>query len=399
MEPLKPKTGSPAEGDGYFFYRESVINKIHEKINNKENILISAPRRIGKSSILKYLANNPKDNQIIKYMIVQSADSGDNFYKKVLNALIIDNEIYKLTEQLIKKLSLSVRAYVSKVTGINTKGMKLSENEKLNYYELVSRILLELSKHEKQIILIFDEFPDAVANILAYSKQGAISFLQQHREFRELYSDSSLLFIYTGSTGLKNVVRKIGHSHLINNLVEIKMPPMRYDEALEFIQRLVLYRQKKIPDFILSKVVIDYIIQKITWLLPYYIQIIIEEIYDGFNQKEINKNSVDKAIETILKYDSSYSEYFENWHSRLKTAFGHKEDYKLAINILNTIAIQDVIKKSQFHDLKVKYKNADGKYVEDVLRFDGYIDYDKATKSYGFNSFLLKQWWYINVAT
>ena len=401
MKPLKPKTGAPAEGEEYFYVRSKIINKIFSKLTNKENILISAPRRIGKSSILKYICKHPENNQIIKYMIVQSADSSDTFYKKVLNALITDKEIFNLTNTLLKRFSVSAKAYISKVKGIKFDGVEISENEKLDYYELVSKIFNELSQHSKQIVLVFDEFPDAVANIYGNNKKEAVIFLQQHREFRELYSNSSLLFIYTGSTGLKNVVRKIGEIHLINNLVDIKVPPFSNKEAKELIQRLVLSRQQDVPMFKIDDRVIDYILKEVTWLLPYYLQIIVEEIFDNFDEDipEVTTQSVDEAINLILTYDSSYSDYFENWWSRLKTAFQDKADLKLAIDILNKIAIENTIRKSQLYDLTVKHKDAEGSYVEDVLKFDGYIDFNDETKQYGFNSFLLKRWWYINVAT
>jgi AAA+ ATPase superfamily predicted ATPase len=195
MKPLKPKTGSPAEGAEYFFKRKKLIDKIFEKIENKENILISAPRRIGKSSILKYIMSNPKSNQIIKYMIVQSAENSDVFYKKVLNSLITDREIFNLTESYLKQFSISLKAYISKVKGIKFDGVDISDNDNLNYYDIVSKLFTKLSQHNKQIILIFDEFPDAVANIYNDNHKRAVTFLQQHREFRELYSNSSLLFI------------------------------------------------------------------------------------------------------------------------------------------------------------------------------------------------------------
>ena len=401
MKPLKPKTGAPAEGEDYFFKREKIINKIYKALSNNENILISAPRRIGKSSILKFITQNPKPHQIIKYMIVQSAHSCDNFYKKVFNTLIADNEVFKLTESLLKKFSVAVKAYVSKIKGINFDGVTISENQQLNYYELVSSLFKELSQHTKHIVLIFDEFPDVVNNIYDQDKSEAVKFLQQHREFREEYSSSSLLFIYTGSTGLKNVVRKMGEIHLINNIVDIKVTPFSRSEATELIKRLVLGRQESEATFVIGDEVIEYIVDQVTWLLPYYLQILIEEIHDIYLSKntEITKQVIDDAISGILKYDSSYSDYFENWRSRLKTAFQDKADLKLATTILNKIAIDGILRKSQLHDLMVKHNDSDGKYVEDVLRFDGYISLNEENKCYGFNSFLLKQWWYINVAT
>ena len=51
------------------------------------------------------------------------------------------------------------------------------------------------------------------------------------------------------------------------------------------------------------------------------------------------------------------------------------------------------------NDILVNHKKANSKYVLEVLTFDGYISYDDEVNAYGFNSHLLRQWWYINVAT
>ncbi|MCK5918892.1 MAG: hypothetical protein KAG34_10715 [Cocleimonas sp.] len=46
LKPLKPATGQPAEGNQYFPHIK-IHNKILWRLKNGENILLSAPRRIG----------------------------------------------------------------------------------------------------------------------------------------------------------------------------------------------------------------------------------------------------------------------------------------------------------------------------------------------------------------
>jgi hypothetical protein len=401
MKLLKSRTGIPAEGKDYFFERVLILNKIKRKLDNGEHLLISAPRRIGKTSLLKYLVANPDENQIIKYLIVQSVDTSERFYKKLFNELITDSDIYNSVKKIWKKSSTTIRGYISRIKEVKFEGVDLSGEEKINYYELLNGLLKELSIHKNKIIIILDEFPDAVANIYDNDNKQGIRFLEQNREFRENYSNSSLQFIYTGSTGLRNVVRKIGELHLINNLTDIKVPPFSKIEAVELIQRLVLGKKLKHPDFDLGDKEIEYILNKVVWLLPYYLQIIVEEIFDNYVEfnLEVAKETVDQVIKSIIQHDSSHSHYFENWKSRLRSAFQEKCEYKLAIDILNKISVKDKIKKGLMNDILVNHKKANSKYVLEVLTFDGYISYDDEVNAYGFNSHLLRQWWYINVAT
>jgi hypothetical protein len=401
MKLLKSRTGIPAEGKEYFFERKAILQKIKRKLDNGEHLLISAPRRIGKTSLLKYLVANPDENQIVKYLIVQSVDSSERFYKKLFNELITDSEIYNSVQKIWKKSSSTILGYISRIREVKFEGIDLSGEERINYYELLNSLLKELSTHSKKIVIVLDEFPDAVANIYENDKKQGVRFLEQNREFRENYSNSSLQFIYTGSTGLRNVVRKIGELHLINNITDIKIPPFSKNEAVELLQRLVLGKKLEYREFIIDTKVIDYILEKVVWLLPYYLQIIIEELFDHYveSKTKITTTSVDEVIKSIIQHDSSHSHYFENWKSRLKSAFQEKSEYKLAIEILNNISVKDKMKKSAVNDLLVKHKKANGKYVLEVLTFDGYISFDDQIDAYGFNSHLLRQWWYINVAT
>ena len=49
LTPLKSSLGQPAEGERKYFHRPAVVKKIQRQLNNNEHLLISAPRRIGKS--------------------------------------------------------------------------------------------------------------------------------------------------------------------------------------------------------------------------------------------------------------------------------------------------------------------------------------------------------------
>ena len=96
LKPLKSSIGQPAEGEDKFFPRDAIVRKIFRKLDGGENLLLSAPRRIGKSSILKHMEENPQENQIIKYIAIQSIDSQEEFFKKLYNELIEDKDLRRV---------------------------------------------------------------------------------------------------------------------------------------------------------------------------------------------------------------------------------------------------------------------------------------------------------------
>ncbi len=394
LQILKSSLGQPAEGEKRFFPRTKITKKILRKLSNGENLLISAPRRIGKSSILKDIVKNQSEQEIIKYMIVQSVNSQEEFFKKLFNELIEDKEIFEGVSGYLTRISPVVNSYINRVNGI--KGVTLKDPMPINYYKECIK-LIESFKTDKKIIIFIDEFPDALNNILEKDESLAINFLQQNRDMREKFSDNNLQFIYTGSTGLKNVVRKFKKLDLINDIETIKVPPFTDDEARELIQRLVLGFKAEIAEFDIDADTIIYILEKITWKLPYYMQIIVDGLFEYYEDNEvtIDNDTVDCVLSELVKSKSSHSDYFENWKDRLSRAF-KGDEYNLAIDVLNFIAKNDSIDYAEFCDAASKHNVSEHRYILDVLEHDGYIS--ENNKIYGFNSILLKNWWFINVA-
>ncbi|MCY7360258.1 MAG: hypothetical protein LH609_22945, partial [Rudanella sp.] len=63
--------GQAVSGDD-FFDRPQLVNKIRRAIRNGNQIYLSAPRRVGKTSIMNYLMDNPGENEQFVYAITQS---------------------------------------------------------------------------------------------------------------------------------------------------------------------------------------------------------------------------------------------------------------------------------------------------------------------------------------
>ena len=138
------------------------------------------------------------------------------------------------------------------------------------------------------------------------------------------------------------------------------------------------------------------------WLLPYFIQIIVDGLFDEHEEYElnsappINNETIDNFFEVLVKTHSTHSDYFDHWETRLK--YIGKADHKLAIETLNLTAQQGEISYDEFYNLAVKHESKNPKYILDVLQYDGYLAESADGNRYGFNSVLLKEWWANNVA-
>lgn len=397
---LKTTTGSPAEGEEKFFPRSLITKKIWRKLNNGEHLLITAPRRVGKTTILKDMVNNPQDGYIVKYIIVQSVDKENEFYKLLFNELVEDERVFSRAERYSKQASATVKNYIQKIKSFGLNDISIDHTLSLDYANELKKLIYSIDNDCKRIVIIIDEYPHAVENILKDDLAAGIHFLQANREYRQDSRISSKVnFIYTGSIGLGNIVKKIDQSNLVTDLAPVPIPPLTKDEATELIQCLIRGFEKFDSSKIeLKDEIIDYLIRKIDWLIPYYIQIIIDELFEMHEEGIVlEQAAADQALQRIIKNRYKYDNYFEHWKSRLKAAFDKNEQYKLALDLLNQLSADAVVDTYNFHDLAVKHAVVDSQYVRGVLEYDGYINEHETV--FRFNSPILKAWWFVNVAS
>ena len=398
MQPLKPTIGQPATGREHYFDRPQISQQIRRSLERGGNLLISAPRRIGKSSLIKHLLTQAAANEIIIYISVQSATHSNEFFEKLFKELIKNNTVFAGMNGFTQRASAGLKNIISRVRNITLEGgLEIDKTANIDYYTALQTLIKALT--EKKVILLLDEFPDAVSNMIRRDQQLAIEFLLQMRELRQISSDLGLQFILTGSSGLANVVSQLGENDLINDLEEISVAPYTEQEASVFIQRLVLgYQIHYSSDFQINDNTLAYILEKINWRLPYYLQIMIKSLFEAFENTQIiaEPATVDKVLAAMLTAQSEYYGYFQYWYQRLQDNLDNAS-YQAAIEMLNQLACDKVSSLAQLKSLPFATKpELPVKQILNILEHDGYISQHQ--QQYGFNSFLLKQWWVEHVA-
>ena len=106
---MKNCVGQAVRGND-FFNRENEISDIWNKLNTGSHILLAAPRRVGKTSIMFHLQDNPEENYLVLYIDTESADNENEFWQKLFNAL--------LEEEFVNKLKIYSNTLWKKFTNI-----------------------------------------------------------------------------------------------------------------------------------------------------------------------------------------------------------------------------------------------------------------------------------------
>lgn len=372
-----------------FWDRKYEMEDIWEAIESGSHILLVAPRRVGKTSIMYKIVDEPKENYIPLYLSVESADSENEFWKKLFNAL--------REEEFLTKLQADARSLWRKITNIEIKsisifeGVEFGDGKKFSYKEAFYQLIKDLD-NDKKIIIMIDEFAQSIENIIKNeSEKNALSLLQTHRVLRQDTKVSEkITFVYAGSIGLETIVSKIGVTKHINDLNSIKISSLSKEEATQFIDNLAKNNGLEIPHE-----VVEYLLEEIAYFVPFYIQLMVQELKRvARREPTLTTKSVDKAIENALEN----RQYFENWKSKLKSGLS-KEVYLFAKEILNTIATNRSLTLLEIIEVASSYEveEESAKDTLDSLVYDGYINNNEDKSRYQFNSPILRKWWSENV--
>ena len=385
---MKNKTGIPVRGED-FFERADLINAAWDYLERGLHILIAAPRRVGKTSLMFYLMDHPKEKHTFIYLIMESVNNENEFFRRFINKLVKSDYIKKS-----RKVWTYLETKLPNIKKVGKDGVEFGTKEIHNYHELAMKILKSVNANVGKLVIMIDEFPETIENIIRDEGDNkAVHFLQSNRELHQDEDiNMNVQFIYTGSMGLESIVSRLNAVQTINDLSRLKVTPLIRQEAVRFIKCLLADCQ-----FSMTNALIAYTLAKVEWLIPFYIQLIIEElnnIYREENISEITKKLIDNAFNSLLDKRNA----FEHWHTRLRASL-KTDEYNFTKEVLNIISENGKIHINEILDIAVK-NHLESTYKEmlNSLVYDGYINNQEHDDVYRYNSPLLKMWWRQNVA-
>ena len=379
--PCKTIIGTAAEGSKYF-QRKRIESLILRALRKGNFVHFTAPRRTGKTSILKQLANENYDDLICMYEDIESDKTSSDLYRRLIK--LIEKSINK-SDNWGKKMWTTITS--KKIKGISLHGKIELESESIDYRQLFLDLVNVIQNSEIKIVLFLDEFPDVINNIRENEgSETALNVLHTLRSLRQT-SDftQSFSLVFSGSVGLTHIVRKIGRAKLLNDLKVIELEPLNVQEFDEFVSFITEGASLYIPVETRNHIEV-----KLRQLIPYYIQLIIEK---GDEWTEDN----DSTTLTIADVDHVYqkliteSDKFIDWVDRIKTYFS--DHSKFLLHVLTTIAHREELVMQEVLNIANQHNVEDfEELIHQVLIADGYLTKNESGKLI-FASPLLRDWW------
>lgn len=381
------KIGAPVTGDD-FYGREKEIAQAHRYLNEGQSLLLSAPRRIGKSSLAKrLLADMQTHGWKCVYIDLQGIATQEAFLRLLINAFK-GAGLMKKTGHLAKNFLSTVFNYTE---SIELGAFKVDLNHKGNLESLYNRLAATFD-YEEDTLIVVDELPLFLGKLMNENvdARGEVEFLLNW--FRSLRQNehSKLRWIFCGSVGLRNFTNHYQMSQSINDLIDFELGAFPQHEAIGFLKLLATSYNFRMDDEVTL-----YALTQLQWPIPYFIQLIVDKIISSRPLEDVTPvtiQDVDRAIDTL-----SQSDYFMTWDERLSE---YRDLEPFARQVLDRLSVlEDGQVKGRLVDIAMagrkSFEEAEVRKqltkVLEMLEHDGYLLRNGSVRK--FRSPLLRRWW------
>lgn len=363
-----------------FYPRQTVISRIYRRLDSGNHLYLSAPRRSGKTSIMRALEDNPNPGYIFVYLNVEDCSDSEEYFRLLAEELEKSAAQGKLAK-LGEKAKGVLESFLDRVKKVKIAGLELetaAATAKPTYAAAFEQLLRELETDQTTIVIMVDEFPVTVENIAKIQgTDAAVRFLHANRGLRQR-AGAGVRFVYTGSIGLPNVARKLDPTPTINDLNIVEIPPLTQAEGLDMGQQIFASAGMTVDASILG-----YMLDEIQWLMPFFIQLVIQMLIDESESEKapISREMVDKVLQKAANHRNNV--YFASYYDRLDKTLPADQS-TTAKAILAEIAEKGAAPRKSF-------AQANAQAVLETLEYDGYLH--EQGDQFRFNSPILRMWW------
>jgi len=383
--------GRPATKDD-FEDREKIVSQILRDIKHN-SILLTGPRRFGKSSIMiKVVEDLTKEGCPCFYFEIEGVNHPEEFIQSLIRTIVNCEYTGKKTKlfEILKKIPGIVIDNVEEIS-ISEAKAKLKDKKAENWKHFNIAIKKLIDEIGTNVYIVIDEFPIAISNM---DQEIAREFLNWLRALR--HENPNLKLLVGGSISLDAVVKRIAGSAVINDFQRITVEGFDEPSSIKIIKKTfsengLLYDEK------LGKKILECLGIP---CIPYYLSFMLNEIKDArlIEGKEIDENLIQDVYEKKILNVQARG-YFDHFYERLKHVYPDPMQ-KAAKAILKSIALADFITIDLAYQLYQKYAGDDDsdnfKFLIDELQHDFYIIIIREERILKFHSKIVKDYWRVH---
>lgn len=366
--------------------REVFIENLWKSLDT-QSVMLTAARRMGKTSILKKMVAEKKPETVPVYHDLEGLRTPLEFVQSV----------YSDIEQHLtanRRTLNHFQGFLRQFNGTEVLGVKLSQDLAPHWKDALEKLFQDLSEHNHgRIIFFWDEMPMMLENIKADSgEKRAMEVLDVLRSLRQNYPDTARM-VYTGSIGLHHVVTSLhrsGYTNSPTNDMKIReLPALSPANAQELAERLLKGEQVITVD---APPDVAKAIAAATGNIAFYIHHVVDRLTeqnDAVTTKDIPK--------TIRLFLTDAQDRWDMSHYRRRLDFYYADtERKIALAILDALAAKKTPTSYRVLTTLVSSFGVNDeeqlRRALDLLKQDHYLTLTEDNE-YLFAIDLIRQWW------
>jgi AAA+ ATPase superfamily predicted ATPase len=285
------KTGKPVTGDD-FIDRKNHLPLFKTYIDQNQSFMIKAPRRFGKTSIIKHLLEDKKEYEFV-YVDIKRVSTLTSLANQIIDSAYrisaIDNFLYRVKNSMFELLKSIQQVKLDDIAEIT---IKLYEQDSIDQTEYFLHSLDAMnsiaSKKNINVKFALDEFQDII-------KISSNDILNKSRSVMQHHDN--ITYIFLGS--IETIMTKIFEhksSPFFHFATIVDLPPLDVDELYEY--SINKFKQKNIQSTSL-KYLLKYLDGHPDYSLQVLQQLYFKSIANNYTQLT-SKYLYDTLVDVIL---------------------------------------------------------------------------------------------------
>lgn len=376
------------------FDRDQEAARLWRYFQQGRNVLMLAPRRMGKTVLLERLRQESDSNGFRALVLdVEGFRHEKDFFRQMCASIQEELTVGQaLVASFVERLKRTV--YGAENLQGDWRNLLLEMEWDVFAKHLLAQ--LEEAKDGKTWVILVDEITIFTKNLLDDQNAAAASdFLYKLRNLCRAHPKVQWLF--TGSIGLDTLARRHGFEGALVDLQIFALEPFSRPIAMGFLQSIATRNEVTLPEESAAA-----LCDRVGWLSPYYLEKIGEAACEGAtSEKVVTLQATERAADSML--DLAHRSYWSTWREHLDKNFPEPERTRL-FTLLAEVARSP--EGASIDSLLLAFNRTGAEGIDegsvrgylDTLEADGYLDAIADRSYFRFRMNLLREWWQRYVA-
>ena len=293
---LLPGGGNWVDGDR-FFDRESELAELRGRVQNGTHTLLTAQRRMGKTSLVRELLRRLNEEGQFATVFVDledSMDASDAAAELAIQSRPVQGAWNRFSSWFTGQIR-EVRDNVEEV-GVSELRVKLRAGmDAGNWQRTGDQVFEALAANDKPVVLAIDELPILVNRLLKghdyritpERRAATDRFLSWLRRNGQTHRGKVTLIV-SGSVGLGPILQQAGLSAQANIFTPLELRPWSQETSLDCLAALARGQDKDLPVEVRVEMC-----RRLRCCVPHHVQQFFQHLNDRLNRNRSNEATLD----------------------------------------------------------------------------------------------------------